>query len=249
MTTTNPSEVPVEPRENVLLRERLRGGGMWSYVLRRHRILRLTDPEGGANVAALFYQRENFLERYNMSDTLKAQHISRITYPYTLHSDMGRVMVSIVGDTLGWHDTVCGVSNAKEVKSQFGEGSYQEKRNDFYRNGRDNFLIELGKWGMGKKDLVPNVNFFSKVTVDQDGGLHYDAGHSKPGSVVMLRAEMDVLVVLNTCHHPLDTASVYNPKPVDIAVWQGDPPGPEDPCRQSRPENERAFINTETYLR
>ena len=237
------------PQGETLQREVLRGGGMWSYVLRRHRILQLTDLEGGANVAALFFNRENFLERYNMSDTLKAQHIARLAHPDTLHSDMGRVMVSLVGDTLGWHDAIGGVSNAREVRERFGEGSYQEKRNDFYRNGRDNFLVEMGKWGMGKKDLVPNVNFFSKISISEDGTLRYHAEHSPAGSVVQLRAEMDVLVVLNTCHHALDTAKQYQPKPVELVVWQGEAPGPDDPCRCSRPENTRAFINTENFLR
>ena len=248
MTQTTLSS-PDRSADKVLYREVLRGGGMWSGILRRHRILRLTDLEGGANVAALFYNKENFLERYNMSDTLKAQHIARLCHPYTLHSDMGRVMVSIVADTVGWHDPIAGTSTAYEVAQRFGSGTYQELRNDFYRNGRDNFLIELGKWGMGKKDLVPNVNFFSKVTVLEDGSLKYHPGHSQPGSVVLLRAEMDVLVVLNTCHHPLDPSEKYQPRPVELAVWQGDPPGPDDPCRCSRPENERAFINTENYLR
>lgn len=236
-------------RDQVLYREVIRGGGMWSGLLRRHRILRLTDLEGGANVAALFYNRENYLERYNMSDTLKAQHIARLCHPFTLHSDMGRVMVSIVGDTTGWHDTIGGVSHAREVEQKFGSGTYQELRNDFHRNGRDNFLIELGKWGLGKKDLVPNVNFFTKVTVGEDGSLQYHQHHSQPGSTVLLRAEMDLLVVLNTCHHPLDPAKKYHPRPVELAVWQGEAPGPNDPCRCSRPENERAFTNTENYLR
>jgi uncharacterized protein len=233
--------------ENPLFREVIRGGGMWSGIVRRHRLLRLRDIEGGANVSALFFNKVVPSDRYNMSDTLKAQHIARLAYPYTLHSDMGRVMVSIIGDTLGWHDAIGGVSTASEVERQFGIGLYQELRNEFYRNGYDNFLIELGKWGLGKPDLVPNVNFFSKVVVGDDGTMRFVCGHSKAGAEVLLRAEMDLIVVLNTCHHPMDPAERYAPKPVELALLQATPPAADDPCRLSRPENGRAFTNTENF--
>jgi hypothetical protein len=101
------------------------------------------------------------------------------------------------------------------VRERYGEARYQEHRNAFHRNGRELFLIELGKWGLGRKDLVANVNFFSKVTVDDAGDMHFVPGHSKAGDSVDLRAEMDTLVVLNTCPHPLDPAVEWSPKPMD----------------------------------
>lgn len=236
----------VEPGK-LLFRETIHGGGMWSGILRRHRILRLCDTEGGANVAALFYNKDFLNERYNMSDTLKAQHIARLYHPYTLHSDMGRVMVSIIRDSLGWHDAIGGVSSAAQVRAKYGGGRYQELRNEFYRNGYENFLIEMGKWGLSKRDLVPNVNFFSKVEVAEDGRMVFVPGHSHAGAEVLLRAEMDLLVVLNTCLHPMDSADQYAPKPAEVAILEGVPPLDDDPCRCSRPENERAFMNTENY--
>ena len=130
------------------------------------------------------------------------------------------------------------------MAKKYGEKNFQEARNDFYRNGRDNFLIELGKWGLGKRDLVPNLNLFSKVVSDEEGKLTYVEGNSSAGDHVELRFEMDTLVVLNTCQHPLDPAPEYNPKPVELAVYDSEP---SEECRTSRPENERAFINTENY--
>ena len=94
----------------VLIREALRGGQMWSRVVRRGQALKLTDVEGGASVAALFYNAQQPLERYNMADTLKAQHTSKLTKGHMLYSDMGRVLLSIVEDTLGWHDPIGGIS-------------------------------------------------------------------------------------------------------------------------------------------
>jgi len=228
----------------------IRGGGMWSQVIGRGKTLRLTDLEGGTNVGMLLYHAHVLSERYNMPDTLKGQHVFFLTAPLCLHSDMGRLFASITADTCGWHDTVCGTTSAATVKEKYGEKTYQEARNDFYRNGRDNFLIELAKWGLGKRDLVPNLNLFSKAVANEGGNLTFIPGNSPAGSHVDLRLEMDTLVVLNTCQHPLDPNPVYAPKPVKISVFPATGPVPlDDPCRNSRPENARAFQNTETqYL-
>ena len=101
---------------------------------------------------------------------------------------------------------------------------------------------------LSERDLAMNVNFFQKVTADAEGRLHYHTGSSRPGDFVDLRAEMNTLVVLNTCVHPLDESPIYAPKPVQLTVWSSPPPGPEDICRRSRPENERGFILTERYF-
>ena len=231
-----------------LLTTTIRGGGYWSMILPRHTALRLTDPRGGANAAALFYNADQLTERYNMPDTLKAQHTAKLTAGHVLYSDRGRILCSITEDSLGWHDPIAGHSNAETVRAKYGEGSYQELRNDWFRNSHDLFLVELGKHDLGLRDLVPNVNFFSKVIVQPDGSLTYTPGHSPPGSTVVLRMEMNVLVVLNTCQHPLDPNPAYAPQPVGLTIHRTAPPALDDLCRQSCPENGRGFTNTESYF-
>src|SRR5690606_22061330 len=100
--------------------------------------------------------------RYNMPDTLKAQHIARLTAGNVLYSDMGRVLCSITEDTLGWHDTITGHATRQHNEARYGRGTYQDLRNDWHKNTRDNLLVELGKLELGKRDLGPNVNFFVK---------------------------------------------------------------------------------------
>jgi urea carboxylase-associated protein 2 len=236
------------PEGRIVLEDEVPGGGLWSGVLKRHQTLRLVDVDGGANVGMLLYNADLPLERYNMPDTLKAQYTAFITAGRALYSDMGRVLCSVTSDTASWHDTLCGHLGAEATVSKYGERRYQEHRNDFERNAHDSFLVELGKWGLGRADLVPNLNLFSKVTADEDGRLRFHAGHSRPGSIVELRAEMNVLVVLNTCPHPLDPAREYPRKRVKLVVWRSDPPAADDRCRKSRPENERGFENTERYF-
>ncbi len=223
-------------------------GANWSHVLKRGTTLRITDTEGSANVSALFYNSELPVERLNLPDTLKCQHTAKLTKGHCLYSDMGRVLVSITEDTCGWHDPLTGCSNEAGVKARYGERTYQQARNDRFRNGHDNFLVELAKHGLSERDLAMNVNYFQKVTSDENGRLRYVPGNSRAGSFVDLRAEMNVLVVLNTCVHPFDSAPVYAPKPVKLAVWTSPTPGADDFCRRSCSENERGFILTERYF-
>lgn len=234
--------------ETVLWEETIQGGASWSHVLKRGTALRATDLEGGANVGGIFYNFECPTERYNMPDTLKAQHIARLTTGFVLYSDMGRILLSVTADTVGWHDPIGGTSNRKLIEAKYGPSGYQKDRNDYHKNGRDSLLVELGKWGLGPRDLVANVNLFSRVDVSDDGTMSFAPGNSKAGDYIDLRAEMNVLVILNTCQHPLDPSAKYDPKPVQVSIRQVTEPAMDDLCRVSRPENGRGFTLTERYF-
>jgi urea carboxylase-associated protein 2 len=230
-----------------LFEDIIQPGATWSHVLKRGTALRITDLEGGANVGAIFYNWENPTERYNMPDTLKAQHIARLTRGDVLYSDMGRILCSVIGDTVGWHDPLSGCSTAALVKAKYGEARYQEHRNNHHQNAYDGFLVELAKYGLSARDMAAPVNFFSKVVVDEVGDMRFVPGNSRPGTFVELRVEMNILVVLNTCQHPLDPHPAYAPKRVHLDIHTTPPAGVDDVCRVSRPENERGFILTERY--
>lgn len=243
--------LPVDPvaSAQILWEVIVPAGTHWSGILRRGIALHIVDPEGGANLSAVFYRQEDPLERYNMADTLKAQHTAHLTAGCVLYSDMGRVMASITHDTLGWHDPVGGVGDARLFDARYGRTNYQTERNAMIRNGRDSLVLELAKYGLGSRDLVANVNFFSKVAYGEDGSLAYVPGHSAPGSSVDLRFEMNTLVALSTAPHPLDPSPVYQPKPVRLIAYRAYPSDacvPEDDlCRARCPENGRGFTNTD----
>jgi len=223
----------------------LAAGEHWSGVLRRGTLLRLTALEARANVAALMYNFELLPERYNMPDTLKAQHTAFLTTGCVCYSDMGRILCSITADSCGWHDTICGLSDAAMVAEKFGPSRYQEQRNAYHKNGRDSMLNELGKYGLGKRDLVANINFFSRVVTDDSGALHFDAEHCRAGAFVDLRFEMHTLLILSTAPHPLDPDTVYRPRPVMLSASRAAAVSEQDPCRTRCPENARGFRNTD----
>jgi uncharacterized protein len=233
--------------ENVLWEEVIPGGNHWSGLIRRGTALHITDMEGGANLSALFYNSEDKLERYNMPDTLKAQHTAFLTTGNVCYSDMGRVMCSIINDTVGWHDTICGITDAQMIEAKYGQATFQTHRNAMHRNGKDGLLVELAKYGLGKRDLVANMNFFSKVIPDKAGNLSFVQDHSKAGSYVDVRFDMNVLLVLSAAPHPLDPKKTYQPANVKISAWHLGQATAQDVCRNLCAQNGRGFVNTERY--
>lgn len=233
--------------EQLLWEDEIRGGQTWSHILERGTALRLTDTQGGGNASALFYNADWTEERYNMPDTLKAQHIARLTKGFVLYSDMGRILCSITGDSVGWHDPIGGTLSEAMVAAKYGSRDYQQHRNDWTQSAREGLLLELAKYSLGPRDLTPTVNFFSKVQVDDTGAMTYVSGNSKAGDYVELRAEMNVLVLISSNHHAMEAGGTYSPKPIHVAVKRVPEPAADDPCRISRPENGRGFEITERY--
>lgn len=235
------------PDQVMMYEDRIEGGAHWSLLMRRGTILRLIDLEGGANVGMLFYNPLEKLERYNAPDTLKCQHTFKLTKGHCLYSDMGRIFCSITEDSLDWHDSVGGNLSEAKLQEKYAVKSYQEARNDWTLSGEHCFDVELAKYGLGSSDLAANLNLFSKVTVDEQGDMHFQPDHSKAGDSIDLRFEMDTLVILHTCPHPMNPSPEYPRKPVGYQIRKAEPVSADDLCMNSRPENIRGFQNNAIY--
>ena len=231
-----------------LWEEVLEGFTAWTHVLKRGTALRLTALEAGANVAAIFLNADLPSERMNLPDTLKAQHAAMLTAGHVLFSDMGRVLLSITADTAGWHDPLGGCDDAEAVAKKYGQLDYQTARNGWHQNPLQAFTNELAKVGLGARDLMMNMNFFSKVQVSEDGNMHFLPRRAPAGSHVELRAEMNTLCILVNCQHPMDPNSVYEQPPVKLEVLSAEPVAADDPCRLSSAEAGRGFVLTERYF-
>jgi len=221
-------------------------GAHWSLIVRKGMQMKLTDLEGGANVGMLFYNPTLLSEKYNAPDTLKCQHTFKLTRGHCLYSDMGRVFASITADSFGWHDSVCGTSHAQHIQSRWGERNYQTQRNEWLQNGFDAFLVELTKYRLRKQDLAANLNLFSEVSVDVNGHMRLSR-QSEPQDAVTLRFEMDTLVVMHTCPHPLQMAADYPRKPVQVHLEKAPPVLADDYCLNLCDENRRGFQNNALY--
>lgn len=229
--------------------ETIAAGGYASRVLRRGVTLRITDVDGDACVGLLAYNASRPVERLNVADTVKVQWNAYLGEGALLLSDMGRVLLSVTQDTSGHHDVLCGPSTRSSNVERFGDGSAHGP----HPSARDRFLLALAKLGMGRADLMPNVNLFRSVRVEADGSLTFvggggERGRGVPGSHVSLRAEMDVLVVVANAPHVLDPGPRYPTGTVRLLAHRTPAPALDDHCRTGSPEAVRAFENTADEL-
>lgn len=237
----------IYPDKTVMYVDELPGGAHWSLLIRRGVALKLTDINGGANVGMLMYNPDNPLERYNAPDSLKCQHTFKLTRGHCLYSDMGRIFCSIIADDIGWHDTVGGNLSTKQMHKKYAVKDYQDARNEWMISGEHSFLVELAKYGLTKRDIIANLNWFSKVQTDEQGNLSFVESNSQAGNSVTLRFEMDTLVMLHTCPHPMDTAKEYPRKSISFELHKATPPAEDDYCLNLCEENKRGFQNNALY--
>jgi urea carboxylase-associated protein 2 len=205
--------------------------------LRRGEALRIIDSSGTSSVSMIGWREEDTSERINCADTVKVQWSAAIAKGRVVLSDMGRVFVSLVEDTSGAHDTIVGGSTPGSALGAFGVAS---------RNTHENFLAAAAKVGLGLRDIPPCVTFFAPVSVDTNGRFLWRADRSKrPGDFVDLRAEMNVILVLSNCAHPLNPARPSLAGPVTLIRHRAPPAAPDDACRTISPEIVRAFEFTD----
>jgi urea carboxylase-associated protein 2 len=225
----------IEPAA-IVTRETIAGGWYWSLRVPRGQTLRLVNTTGNPGVSVMIWNADDTSERYNAGDTVKLQWTTRLTRGRVLFSDMGRVLCSITADGFGASDTILGGSTPASNARNFGDASL--------RNSRDNFLLAAAKLGLRRPDVPPAITFFAAIGTDDDGRFHWQGG-AAPGTVVDLRAEMNLLVTISNCPHPLAPETVFAPGPIDAILWQGPPPAADDLCRTFGEEAERGFENTD----
>lgn len=242
--TTVPTTTPA------LYEHEIAAGAAWTVRLGRHRALRLTCLDDGANASVLMYAAADPFERLNVPDTLKAQMSACVRPPMVLMSDMGRALASMTGSSLDWHDAVTGHSTDAQVRARFGPSDYASDRNAWLRSARAGLLDELWKHGLGRRDLHATLNLFSKVVPagDERGTLAFAPGHAAVGDWVELRAEQDLLVVLATSPHPMDPEPNWAPARLRAEVRIVPAPGADDASRLFRAESGRALAATERSL-
>ena len=190
----------------------------YSAVLKKGEVMRIIDLEGQQAVDALFYNAHDTSERYSAQDTLAAQAAQGGRYDLAggsvLISNELRPMVKIVADSCGFHDTSAGACSCESNTVRFGH----ETR--FMHACRENFLLLVNKHGMGKRDLVSNVNFFMNVPIRPNGELTVDDGVSAPGGYVELEALMDTLVFISNCPQVNNPCNGFRPTPIRWVVWE-----------------------------
>ncbi|WP_321326046.1 urea amidolyase associated protein UAAP1 [uncultured Parasphingorhabdus sp.] len=231
--------------DDLLWEETVAAGGYATRKLARGSRLRLIDLEGDACASVLIFNAEMPTERLNVADTVKVQWNAYLGAGKLLLSDMGRVMMSILRDDAGTHDAFCGTSNAATNTAKYGEGH----NSSVVPNGRDRLLLGSAKYGLQRPDVHPCVNFFKGTKIEADGTITPIVGPFDAGRELVLRAEMDVIVVIANCPHILDPREKWTVTPLRVSAWRGAVTPDDDDIRNATPEGLRAFQNVEDYFR
>lgn len=198
------------------LRATVNAGDYWLYRLKEGQTLRITDLEGNQAADTLFYNADDTAERYSVTDTLRGQRNVFLTTGSVLRSNEDRPMLEISADTCGRHDTLGGACATESNTVRYS----LEKRH--MHACRDSWLLAVAQhpeYGLTRRDITHNINFFMNVPVTKDGGLNFADGISAPGKYVELVAKMNVLVMISNCPQLNNPCNGYNPTPIEVAIW------------------------------
>jgi len=202
--------------EAAAYRQLIGAGSYWMHEVKKGETLRLVDVEGNQAADTLFFNADNPTERYSAIDTLREQGNVYISAGTVIRSDLCRPMLTVVADTVGRHDTLGGACATESNTVRYA----LEKKT--MHACRDSYLLAVTEnehYGLSKRDIGHNINFFMNVPVTPDGGLTFADGVSAPGKYVELRAEMNVIVLISNCPQLNNPCNDYNPTPIEVLIW------------------------------
>ncbi|WP_341937511.1 urea amidolyase associated protein UAAP2 [Marinimicrobium sp. C2-29] len=197
-------------------RETVAAGDYFLKVVKAGQTFRILDLEGNQAADTLFYSAEDPSERYSAMDTIREQGNAYLSAGTRLRSNHNRVMLDIVADTCGRHDTLGGACATESNTVRYD----LEKRH--MHACRDSWMLAIAEneeLGLSKRDITHNINFFMNVPITPDGGLTFEDGISAPGKYVEMKAQMDTIVLISNCPQLNNPCNGYNPTPVEILVW------------------------------
>jgi len=184
----------------------------WSAVVRAGQHLQIIDLNGNQAVDTLFYSADDHTVRYSAQATIAAQRNVFLTTGSVLRATDGTPLMTIVADEVGNHDTIAGACSKESNTLRYGHHTVHQHA------CAENFLAEAARWGMGKRDIVSNVNFFMNVPVEADGTLGIVDGLSAPGKSLTLRADVDTLVLVSNCPQINNPCNGFDPTPVRMVI-------------------------------
>ena len=203
------------PRQ-AILREVVDSGDYFITLIKAGQTARIVDLEGNQAVDTLFYSSDDISERYSASDTIREQGSLYLTAGSSLLSNVNRPMLKIVADTCGRHDTLGGACSSESNTVRYD----QNKR--FMHSCRDSWMLAISEhpeYGLDKRDISHNINFFMNVPVTENGGLTFEDGISGARKYVELEALMDVVMLISNCPQMNNPCSGFNPTPIEVLIW------------------------------
>ena len=202
--------------EDAVFSEAVDAGDYFIKVVKQGQTFRILDIEGNQAADTLFYNANDPSERYSAMDTIREQGVLYLTAGTKLMSNANNVMLEIVADTCGRHDSIGG---ACATESNTVRYALEKKCMHACRDSWMLAVAEHEEYGLSKRDITHNINFFMNVPVTEEGGLTFEDGISAPGKYVEMKAYMDTIVLLSNCPQLNNPCNGYNPTPVEVLIW------------------------------
>lgn len=202
--------------EQAVSRTVVPAGDYYMQVVKAGQTFRILDLEGNQAADTLFYNANDPAERYSAMDTIREQGNVYLTAGTKLLSNEGNIMLEIVADTCGRHDTLGG---ACATESNTVRYALEKKCMHACRDSWMLAVAENENFGMSKRDITHNINFFMNVPITAEGGLSFADGISAPGKYVEMRALMDTIVLISNCPQLNNPCNGYNPTPIEVLIW------------------------------
>ncbi len=202
--------------QDACLRVTVLAGDYFMRPLKKGQTIRILDLEGNQAADTLFYSEANPTERYSAMDTIRHQGNVYLSAGSVLFSNMGNPMLEITADTCGRHDTLGGACATESNTVRYA----LDKK--CMHACRDSWLLAVAQheqYGMSKRDITHNINFFMNVPVTPEGGLSFEDGISDAGKYVECQALMDVIVLISNCPQLNNPCNAYNPTPIEVLYW------------------------------
>lgn len=209
--TLRADETALVPGE-VVLDEVVAARAPWSAVVAAGDVLTIVDVAGNQAVDCLLYAAADTAVRYSAAETIRRQRSIVLSTGSVLRADTGAALMTVVADEVGVHDTIGGACSQESNTLRYGQHTREQHA------CVENFLLEGARWGLGKRDLASNINWFMNVPVDPDGALGIVDGLSAPGKRVALRADVDTLVLVSNCPQVNNPCNGFDPTPVRMVV-------------------------------
>jgi urea carboxylase-associated protein 1 len=184
----------------------------WSGIVPSGGTLEIVDLFGNQAVDCLFYVAADTAERYSAPDTVAAQGSIFLTTGSELRSNLGRCLLTVIADDVGRHDTLGGACSKESNTLRYGHHTKAQHA------CVENFLVEGARWGLGKRDLVSNINWYMNVPVEADGSLGIVDGLSAPGLSLTLQAHVEVIALVSNCPQINNPCNGFDPTAVRMII-------------------------------
>lgn len=154
--------------------------------------VKVVNTHGAQVVDTWAFNQADMSESMSMEATRGTVLKMRLDVGDAFYSNNRRAMLTVLEDTSpGVHDTLIAACD----NYRYGLLGCTE----YHDNCTDNLHAALTELGVTAPKTPSPLNLFMNIPWTESGGLSFEAPVTKPGDYILMRAEMDLIVVFSAC--------------------------------------------------